>query len=77
MENEKGDQDYEEVRNGAGQGSQIVVADDFAEVARNDRSGFGPAHQHSAKHAEPDEGAKDHQRWKEQGADGVHVVHGV
>ena len=53
---------------------QVVVAHDLAEVAGDDRGGLGPAHQHAAEEAKPDEGAEDHQRGKEQGADGVHVV---
>ena len=76
-ENEKGDQNEQQVGGGAGQGDQIVVADNFAQVAGDDRGGFRPAEQHAAKKVEPDEGSEDDQRGKEQGADGVHVVHGV
>ena len=73
----KGNQDDQQVGNRAGQRGQIVVADNLAEVASDDRRRFSPTHQHSAKKAEPDERAKDHERGKEQGADRIHVIHGV
>jgi hypothetical protein len=76
-EDEEGNQDEKQVGSGTGQGGQVVVADDFAEVAGEDGSGFGPANQHAAEKVEPDEGAEDDQGWKEECADGVHVVHGV
>ena len=39
--------------------------------------GLGPAHQHSAEQAEPEERPEDHEGRKQQRADGVDVVHGV
>ena len=35
----------EQVRSRTGQRGQVVVADDLAEVAGDDRGGLGPAHQ--------------------------------
>jgi hypothetical protein len=76
-QNNQGDQHHQQVGEGAGQGGQVVVADNFLEVAGDDRGRLGPAHQHSSKEVQSEEGAEDHQAGKQQGANGVHVIHGV
>ena len=73
----KASEDQDQVGGRAGQGGQVVVADDLAEVAGDDRGGLGPAYQEAAEEREADKRAEDDERGKEQGADGVHVVHGV
>ena len=48
----------EQIRCRAGQSDQVFVADDFAEVAGDDGRGLGPADEHAAEDAEPDERAR-------------------
>ena len=73
----EGDKDKHDVRDRSGQSGEVVVADDLAEVARNDRSGLGPANQEAAEEGEPDEGPEDDEPRKQQRSDGVHMEHGV
>lgn len=73
----EGPQDQHQVRNRAGQRDQVLIADNLAEVAGNDRSGLGPSHQHAAEHAQSKKRSEDHDGGKEQSPDKVHVVHGV
>ena len=71
------DQHQDQVRCRPGQRHQVFIANDLAEVARDHRRGLGPAHQHAAKQAQPEERSEDHQRGKEQCPDRIHVIHRV
>src|SRR5580698_1188294 len=68
--------DEDEIGKGAGESSEVVVADNFLEVARDDGGGLGPADEHEW-HMEADERAEDDKSRKEQGSDGIDMVHGV